>query len=223
MSWLWGSSEPEKGNVLLEKNDVYADLDPELKAFAKERAGSSDIPIAHDDPLSSAALPQAQFRKENKEPDLSEELQNVINDTKTRKAQINNGAMFNCAEAQYELKRCFSDGSWWDKSKLCELQKGIFWDCLEANRKALTILGYGESGNSKEYDQQLLETADDLVKLHRRNTKDIILTELVFEATILEESGRKGRMIHEPKESFIHNDILSLAIWLDLCCRYTSL
>lgn len=161
MSWLWGSRKEERENVLSEKSDVYADLDPELKAFARDRAAPSDVPITHESPASTASVSQPGTVA--KEPELSDELQTAINHTKTRKAQINSGAMFNCAEAQYELKRCFTEGSWWDKSKLCEMQKGIFWDCLEANRKALTVLGYGEFGNTQEYDQQLLETADDLV------------------------------------------------------------
>lgn len=164
MSWFWsssgtrsdGSSKRETKEV-----DVYADLSPELQAFV---SGSTE-----NSPRSSETIDNSRTKileQRNAlapQPELKDSLSDAVAQGKTRKSQINAGAMFNCALAEYELNECFNTGSWWDKSKLCEMQKGAFWKCLESNRKALTVLGYGEPGNSAAQNEILLGAADDLV------------------------------------------------------------
>ncbi|CCG82801.1 Putative uncharacterized protein [Taphrina deformans PYCC 5710] len=164
MSWFWSSSsssdgETKKHGGTSSKGDVYADLDPELQAFARASTKEqADVPVQSGSdrqvPLNSASSTDEQS--------LGEELSRVISSSKSRKAQINAGAMFNCAIAEYELNECFTSGSWWDKSKLCEPQKNAFWDCLESNKKALKILGYAETGNTDAQNVKILEVADDL-------------------------------------------------------------
>lgn len=147
-------------------DDVYAGLDPELRAFARAdvKADSTSTGAATESP-SPVSMQDAPLiaAAQSPEPELKDELEEMILKTKSRKAQVNAGALFNCALAEFELNQCFLTGSWWDKSQLCEVQKGAFWGCLEGNKKALNILGYGEASNSKAQNQALLEKADELV------------------------------------------------------------
>lgn len=161
MSWFWSSSGKKDDDKLLnQSSDVYSDLDvdPELKAFARESntikstSTKSQAPVLGDP-------------KSKKEPELKDELSELVHNVKSRKSQVNAAAVFNCALAEYEVNQCFTTGSWWDKSKLCDVQKAAFWKCLEGNKKALYILGYGEAGNTPAQNEKLLETADDLVRV----------------------------------------------------------
>lgn len=162
MSWFWSSSSSTSAGPKAadgRKNDIYSDLDPEYQAIA--RGEHVDMKSRPQDPSSHQSGDSKQTVSSNQS--LPQKLDLAIADSKTRKAQINGGAMFNCALAEYELNRCFTTGSWWDKAKLCEVEKGAFWECLESNKKALRILGYGENGNSTAQNEKILGIADELV------------------------------------------------------------
>jgi hypothetical protein len=142
MSWFWSSDKPAESN-----ESVYEGLDADLKDFAQ---GKSPAAIPED--AQTAASIQA---SRNDAVDLYKQS------SKSRKSFVNAGAVFNCAVAEYDLNECFRTGSWWDKAKLCELQKKTFWDCLNGNKQMLIANGYGEYGNTEAQNEALLADADD--------------------------------------------------------------
>lgn len=150
MTWFWsgdtssGSSQPDAAP----KKDVYANLDPKLQAFARKELDTPDT-------VKTDTASEPQYSSGN--------VDTARLNMKSRKSFINAGARFNCAIAEAELNECFTNGSWWDKAKLCELQKSTFWDCLEGNKKVLADIGYGEASNTEAENQTLLGRADDIV------------------------------------------------------------
>lgn len=184
MVWFWSNESPtEKApNGAAGQKDIYADLDPELRAFAKSQS-TNDREIPRQDQSESSGLDDA--RSSSSEIPYPEQVDQARLLSKSRKTVVNAAAMFNCAIAEHELSQCFTTGSWWDKAKLCETQKAAFWDCLEGNKKALTILGYGESTNSDALNETLRDKADDLVLycVLRKNETDAT----VYEAACFEE------------------------------------
>ena len=144
MTWFWSdNTKVGKDN----KDDFYAGIRPDLREFAHEQTGS---------PSKSST---SQVKEEIQQQNIDE----IRIMSKNRKAVINSAAMFNCAVAEAELNQCFKSGSWWDKAKLCEVQKGAFWSCLEGNKKLLQELGYGEVNNTADEDERLMDKADELV------------------------------------------------------------
>lgn len=164
MSWFWSKSEtkPDEFRNVNDLSDVYSDLDVDanVKAFARGDGEAPSPPQQVPKDLSAVAPPTV-----SEESNFRDEMDGIVKQVKTRKQKVNAGAMFNCALAEFELSQCFTNGSWWDKSKLCESQKSAFWSCLEGNKKALNILGYEEAGNTEEQNEKLLSMADDLVGL----------------------------------------------------------
>ncbi|ORY86185.1 hypothetical protein BCR37DRAFT_390985 [Protomyces lactucae-debilis] len=142
MSWFWSSSSAAEST-----SNVYDGLDADLKDFAQGKTPNAGKADAH-----TASGPR---------PTLGDTVDLVKQSTKARRSLVNAGAVFNCALAESELNECFRSGSWWDKAKLCEIQKKAFWECLSINKQELMNNGYGQYGNGEEKNAALLEQADE--------------------------------------------------------------
>lgn len=109
-----------------------------------------------------------------------EQLADVLQAHRTRKAAIGQAALENCAEVQWELNECYRNGGLWGRLTSCSRQVKKMDECYSTQLSFLQVLGYmSDFTRPAEVDEKIQMHADKLYQ------------EQLAEDKILEEAYRK--------------------------------
>jgi hypothetical protein len=73
---------------------------------------------------------QQQQQQQEQEP----EVVWTSRDIKHQRNEIHETSLAICGDLHEKLTSCFTNGSWWDKAKMCEEQKQKFWLCYNTQK-----------------------------------------------------------------------------------------
>ncbi|KAG9230057.1 hypothetical protein BJ875DRAFT_168953 [Amylocarpus encephaloides] len=92
-----------------------------------------------------------------------EKVNDVLDDFKSRRAEIGRISMENCALEQMAVSDCFMKGGWSAKTTMCKMENREFNRCYMMQAKFLKALGYlTNADRAPEVDEQIQMHADTL-------------------------------------------------------------
>ncbi|KAI8986384.1 hypothetical protein BDB01DRAFT_834368 [Pilobolus umbonatus] len=116
--------------------------------------------------------PISSEKKEQKDNTPVPEVTYTSRDFKEQRNVIHETALTVCADLHENLLNCFQNGSWWDKAKMCEEQKQLFWKCYNTQKTFLKEVDYKGPMNTDQEDNNIL-----LAAFHLRTKQDKAKTE----------------------------------------------
>ncbi|CAG8534263.1 4553_t:CDS:2 [Ambispora gerdemannii] len=113
---------------------------------------------------------QPELDDKDKEIRYAQELAAGREITEQKKA-ISQGALLNCADLDWELRECFTRGTFWQRLTMCHEPRETFWKCVTRQKELLKELNYYAPSKSDQENQEILDKADSIAQEERLNAK----------------------------------------------------
>ncbi|KAI8888201.1 hypothetical protein K501DRAFT_240922 [Backusella circina FSU 941] len=120
-------------------------------------------------PSQEQATKTNEQQQQDQEQEQGPEVVWTSRDIKHQRNEIHDTSLAICGELHDNLLSCFTNGSWWDKAKMCEEQKQKFWLCYNTQKKFLKQVNYKGPVNTQKQDDRILLHA---YKLYDKQQQD---------------------------------------------------